>query len=77
MPELIISGFGEFSHFKLVIPAQAGIQKCFAEKAGCPPPSSQGQAPRGHDGKNSPTPQLFNPSIYLNVTCRKKNADLI
>jgi len=34
---LINSEVGEFLCFKLVIPAEAGIQKCFAEKAGCPP----------------------------------------
>jgi len=32
-----ISGVGVFFHSKLVIPAKAEIQKCFAEKAGCPP----------------------------------------
>jgi len=33
----IISGVYEFFYCKLVIPAQAGIQKFFAEKTGCPP----------------------------------------
>jgi hypothetical protein len=31
------SEFGEFFHFKLVIPAKAEIQKRLAEKTGCPP----------------------------------------
>jgi len=30
-----------FSEF--VIPAKAGIQNCFAEKAGCPPPLHEGR----------------------------------
>jgi hypothetical protein len=34
---IIKSGAGEFFYSKLVIPAQAGIQKCSAEKTGCPP----------------------------------------
>ena len=34
---LIIRGIGKFFHSKPVIPAKAGIQKGYAERAGCPP----------------------------------------
>jgi hypothetical protein len=41
------SEVGEFFHFKLVIPAKAGIQKRLAEKTGCPPQPVPAQAGAG------------------------------
>jgi hypothetical protein len=41
---------------KLVIPAQAGIQKCPAEKAGCPPQPVPAKAGAGMTAK---TPRLL------------------
>jgi hypothetical protein len=37
--KLKISGVGKFSHFKLVIPAQAGIQKCYFLSGSPPAPA--------------------------------------
>jgi hypothetical protein len=49
---LDISGVGEFSHFKLVIPAKAGIQKIYF-LSGSPPTRGRwlDARLRGHDGK--------------------------
>ena len=48
---LDITGDGEFSQSKLVIPAKAGIKNCFGDKTGCPPKPVPAKAVTDMTGK--------------------------